>query len=598
MPEYRRKKTSFHFFMFCFLGLFLPLFFSQNGWTATASVKMIPSAETYAPGGSYPIDFEIQVQFPWFLHGPHKSPENPFPTQFRFPTIPEIRISHIRFPPTIEKKFSFTDKTVAVFAGKIAVRADLVVADDASPGKQTIKGELSFQACSTSACLPPETVSIAFPVTIEGRKNAGTKPVSLEISKDAKPDTGSEKKTGGWQAGAGLWLTLLGIFLGGLALNLTPCVYPLIPITVSYFGGRGGSMAGNPLIHGVFYILGLAITNSILGVTAALSGGILGSALQSPIVLILVAGILIALAFSFFGFWELRIPAGLTNMAAKNFGGYFGTLFMGLTLGIVAAPCLGPFILGLLTYVGQKGDPVLGFLYFFVLSVGMGLPLAVLAVFSKTVDKLPMSGAWMIWIRKALGWVLVGMAGYMLLPVLPGTISRTMLFSLVMAAAGLHLGWLDREGKGQRSFTHIKKSIGVLLIVAAGVFWFGLFGGQHGAGVSWQTYSPERLAAAKTAGKPVMLDFYADWCAPCRALEKEVFTNADVLKLSKQFITLRADLTKRHPEQETLLKRYLIRGVPTVLFINKKGKEEKSLRVEEYINSGDMIKRMKQALKK
>ena len=596
MPEYRRKRASFYLFVFCFLGLFLPLFFSQNAWTATASVTVHPSTETYAPGGSYPIDFQVQVQFPWFLHGPHKSQENPFPTQFRFSVTPGIRISNVRFPPTTEKKFSFTDKTVAVFAGKITVGAELEVGDNAPSGKQLLKGELSFQACSTSACLPPETVAFTFPVTIEGRNNAGTKPANLEIVEDAKPDTPSEKNAEGWQAGTGLWLTLLGIFLGGLALNLTPCVYPLIPITVSYFGGQGGSMAGKPIVHGVFYILGLAITNSILGVSAALSGGILGSALQSPFVLILVAGILIALAFSFFGFWELRIPAGLTNMAARNFGGYFGTLFMGLTLGIVAAPCLGPFILGLLTYVGQKGDPMLGFLYFFVLSLGMGLPLAVLAVFSKGVDRLPMSGTWMIWIRKALGWVLVGMAGYMLLPVLPGTISRTMLFSLVMGAAGLHLGWLDREGKGQRSFTRIKRSIGVLLILAAALFWFGLFGGQHGPGVSWQTYSPERLIEAKKAGKPVMLDFYADWCAPCRALEKEVFTDPEVLKLSKRFVTLRADLTKRHPEQETLLKHYLIRGVPTVLFINKKGQEEKSLRVEEFINNRDLIKRMKQAL--
>jgi len=285
-------------------------------------------------------------------------------------------------------------------------------------------------------------------------------------------------------------------------------------------------------------------------------------------------------------------------MAAKNFGGYFGTLFMGLTLGIVAAPCLGPFILGLLTYVGQKGDPFLGFLYFFVLSIGMGLPLAVLAVFSGAADKLPMSGTWMVWIRKALGWVLVGMAGYLLLPVLPGTVSRTMLYALIIAAAGLHLGFLDPEGKNQRPFSHIKKGVGIVLMVAAAILWFAPFDGSHGPGVGWQPYSPERLTAATKSGKPVMIDFYADWCSPCRALEKDVFTNPEVLKLSKQFVTLRVDLTKRHPQQAILQKRYHIQGVPTVLFINSKGDEEKPLRIEAYVKSGEMIRRMQQALRK
>jgi len=507
---------------------------------------------------------------------------------------PGISISDVQFPPTIEKKFSFTDKSVAVYAGMITVRANLKVSDDAPQGTQTIKGQLDFQACSANSCLPPEKVPFGFPVTV-APPGSGGKTLNQEVVKPVEPVPVLDKNTGGWQTGAGLWLTLLGIFLGGLALNLTPCIYPLIPITVSYFGGQGGRMGGIPVIHGAFYILGLAITNSILGVTAALSGGMLGSALQSPIVLVVVAAILIALAFSFFGFWELRIPSGLTNMAAKNFGGYFGTLFMGLTLGIVAAPCLGPFILGLLTYVGQKGDPFLGFLYFFVLSIGMGLPLAVLAVFSGSADKLPMSGTWMIWIRKALGWVLVGMAGYLLLPIIPGTVSRTMLLALVTAAAGLHLGWLDPEGKNQRPFSLIKKGVGVLLIAAAVVLWFAPFGG-HGPGVQWQPYTLERLAAAKKAEKPVMLDFYADWCSPCRALEQDVFTNPEVVKLSERFVNLRVDLTKQHPQQALLQKRYRIRGVPTVLFINRKGLEEKPFRIESYVGSRKMIQHMQRVL--
>jgi len=171
-----------------------------------------------------------------------------------------------------------------------------------------------------------------------------------------------------------------------------------------------------------------------------------------------------------------------------------------------------------------------------------------------------------------------------------------MFYALIMAAAGLHLGFLDPEGKNQQPFSHIKKGMGVVLIVAAAILWFAPFDGHHGSGVQWQPYSPERLATATTAGKPVMLDFYADWCSPCRALEKKVFAALEVSKLSERFANLRVDLTKRHPEQEALLKRYRIRGVPTVLFINGKGEEEKSLRIEEYVNRVAMIKRMKRAL--
>jgi cytochrome c biogenesis protein CcdA len=167
-----------------------------------------------------------------------------------------------------------------------------------------------------------------------------------------------------------LW-TLLGIFVGGLALNLTPCVYPLIPITVSYFGGR--SAQGKSLVgHGICYIGGLALTNSSLGLVAALTGGLIAALLQSPPVLIAIAAMLAAFAMSLFGFWELRLPFWLTQLASKSYPGFFGSFFMGITLGVVAAPCIGPFVLGLLTWVATLVDPLLGFVIFFYLEPWFG----------------------------------------------------------------------------------------------------------------------------------------------------------------------------------------------------------------------------------
>ena len=168
-----------------------------------------------------------------------------------------------------------------------------------------------------------------------------------------------------------IW-TLFGIFAGGIALNLTPCVYPLIPITVSYFGGRSGEGHGRLLVHGACYIGGLAVTNSVLGVTAALTGGLMGALLQNPFVLGGVAAILLFFATSLFGFWELRLPHRLTQAASKSYTGYFGTLFMGITVGVVAAPCIGPFVLGLLTWVAGTGNPVAGVFNLFYIEPRFG----------------------------------------------------------------------------------------------------------------------------------------------------------------------------------------------------------------------------------
>jgi len=390
-----------------------------------------------------------------------------------------------------------------------------------------------------------------------------------------------------------IW-TLLGIFAGGLALNLTPCVYPLIPITVSYFGGRSGAGQGRLVMHGLFYLVGLAATNSVLGVVAALTGGLLGGMLQSPLVLAAVAAVLVIFALSLFGLWELRLPAGLTRAASRPYAGYFGSLFMGLTLGVVAAPCIGPFVLGLLTWVASLGSPWLGFLIFFTLSLGLGLPLFILALFSGEIEKLPRSGEWLLWVRKLMGWVLLGMAAYFLRPLLPPSLSVALLAALALGAA-LHLGWLDRTAPAFPAFQRLRDLAALTGLTLALL----LLGGWllQGPGVAWQPYSEELLAAAQKQGKPVLLDFSAEWCAPCRELEDMVFHHPSVVQAARDLVMIRVDLTHASPEFAPLVGRYQVVGVPTLIFLDARGQERRQLRLVEYVPPDQMRSRMLQVKK-
>jgi thiol:disulfide interchange protein DsbD len=258
---------------------------------------------------------------------------------------------------------------------------------------------------------------------------------------------------------------------------------------------------------------------------------------------------------------------------------------------VVAAPCIGPFVLGLLTWVASMGSPWLGFIVFFTLSLGLGLPLFFLAIFSGQIDKLPRSGEWMIWVKKLMGWVLVGMAAYFIRPILPKAAGIALLATVALAA-GLHMGWIDKTKASFRAFDWIRNGIVIISVVMATILigsWL-----TKGPGINWQSYSEELLKEAKKLNKPVIIDFYADWCSPCRELEEITFHDAEIVKQAKQdFIMIKVDLTRKdNPVNELLLKEYEVKGVPTVVFLNGKGNERDDLRLVDFLPPNQFLIRM------
>lgn len=488
-----------------------------------------------------------------------------------------IKFDKIVYPKPERKSFAIApDKKLPVYEGTFTIRATGKVSASAKPGQVTITASLDTQACKEAQCYPPELTKATARASVAGR-GAAVKQINRQVFPAATSGSLEDRL-----AQMPLALRLLMLYGLGLLLAFTPCVYPMVPVTVGYFSTQGEKRTGRVVLLAGMYVLGLALTYSILGAVAATTGKVFGAAMQSPAVLIGLAAVLVALALSMFGLFELQAPAFIQNKASGK-SGVLGALFMGLIFGIVCAPCVGPVVLGLMAFVANLGSPVMGFGLFFALALGIGTPLFALAAFSA---KLPVPGMWMVAVKKAAGFLLLGAAAYFLAPILPEVIARCAV-PVVLMAGGLYLGFFERSIRASRITTNLGRVTGTAALVVAVVMATPHMKTQS---VKWQPYTP----AAVTAGKPVMIDFTAKWCAACQELEHGPFSDAKVIRAASRFKRLRVDGTDRN--DKTMLaaaKRYKVRGFPTVIFIGSSGKEVTSARIVGYVNANELLKRMK-----
>jgi thiol:disulfide interchange protein DsbD len=406
-------------------------------------------------------------------------------------------------------------------------------------------------------------------------------------------------------------LVLGGFFLFGLLLAFTPCVLPMIPILSGIIAGEGRDIdKRRALVLSVSYVLGMALAYAAAGVAAAFSGVLLAAVLQNVWVLSAFALVFVLLALSMFGFYELQLPGflhqRLHSAHSRLQGGQIVSVAaMGLLSAVIVSPCVAAPLAGALLYISQSRDVLLGGAALFAMALGMGVPLLVVGVSEGAL--LPRAGAWMTGVRRFFGVLLLGVAIWVLSPVLPPMVQMLAWAALFIGSA-IFLRALDTVPAGASGWWRLWKALGIAALVIGVALLVGALSGSRdplrplaalsGGGAPAQAPVPwQRVASLqdlqeklKAPGKPVMLDFYADWCVSCKEMESFTFSDAKVRVQLDGMLLLQADVTAHNEADRALLKRFSLFGPPGIVFFDAQGREIRGLRVIGYQNPERFLK--------
>ena len=390
--------------------------------------------ESVSAGEDFAINLNIDIKPHYFLY------EDKIRVEFEPSDI--FTFGELELSKPVTKYDTFLEKEIKIYKNKVELSSSISFDDNVAPGQYNIVLTVYYQGCAEETCFLPMRKKFTVPIDVTALTVNNTVGSGPGMVVDNDRELSAFEKT---IKNKGLFGALLFAFLAGIGLSFTPCIYPMIPITVAIIGGQETKSPLKGFYLSLVYVLGIAVIYSALGVAAASTGALFGSAVKSPWVVSFVALVFVALAFSMFGVYELKMPTGLAEKfgGKKNSSGIIGIFFMGLVSGTVASPCVGPVLVSLLVYIAGTGNKVLGFWLLFVMAWGMGLLLIVVGTFSGVVKALPKSGGWMVMVRKILGILLIGAALYYIKPVLSENIFLVIL-GMFFITVGVFSGGLDR----------------------------------------------------------------------------------------------------------------------------------------------------------
>lgn len=397
-------------------------------------------------------------------------------------------------------------------------------------------------------------------------------------------------------------------FVGGLLVSLTPCVYPMIAITVSIFGAKQSKSRRQAMMLSTSFVMGIVVLFTTMLVVVALTGGVFGAVLQNQWVLVGISLIFVAMAASMFGAFEMALPDSIAQRLNTVGGvGYGGAFMLGLVSGVVAAPCTGPVLTGIILWIAKTQNVLLGSVVGATFALGLGVPFWLVGTFAVS---LPKSGKWMMWVKSFFGIVMLVVALYFLQtawPALnslarPGTGFLVAMLAAVVVGLGLgavHLSW-DDGGLGVK----IRKGLGIAVVTAAGFMAWASFDlpsdayaeapppttedGEPAKLLTWSDDEEKATKLAKDESRPLMVDFTADWCAACKKLSKKTFAHPEVRQKTGHFVAVKIDATDdEDPKVAALMEKYKVVGLPTVVIYDSKGGEAK--RINDFVPPEDFL---------